>query len=171
MAENVEMSAVEDKQKDIAKHEELLLEGQKKLSEQDAELAVELLSEAARLIESIHGAFAPEAFTTYLEYGKALVSLASDEVQKNRTLREAETDIEEPNVLETIAEESSEALNKTNEADKSASNDATADETGNDTTLDKTNEADVTLKPEEDEELEGLDLTLSDAWQILEMAK
>jgi len=171
MAEKMEVSAVEDKQKDIAKHEELLLEGQKKLGEQDIELAVDLLSEAARLIESIHGAFAPEAFTTYLEYGKALVSLASGEVQKNRTMGEVETDVEEPKILETVAEETGETLDKISEADMSASKDATADETGNDTTMNETNEADVTLKPEEDEELEGIDLTLSDAWHILEMAK
>ena len=146
---SAETGTEETKQANISKLGEVFAAGQKKLDEGDYDSAVELLSDATRLADTVYGPFAPESFDANMKYGLALLNMAIDELKANDDdLESSEGEDEEMHVDQPAA------VTENGEGDVTAQS-----------------EADMTLKPEEEEPLEGVEEILDNAWSVLEVAK
>lgn len=140
--------------------EELIADGQKTLVAGDTSKAVDLLSEASRLADILYGAFAPETFSAFLEYGRALIRWADEQ---NEIIRK---NVQEDD--ESIDSEDSEAGPSTEagEPDQPHDNGAAVEstKTGNEDSESGQGEGDYSRLDENDK-------ILADAWSVTEIAK
>lgn len=181
--------------RNIGKLENLVADGQKALVTGDTSKAVDLLSEASHLADTLHGSSAPETFSAFLEYGRALIRWADEQ---NEIIRK---DIQEDD--ESIDSEDSEAGPSTevSEPDQPCDNGDAVELTGNedskagpstetgpstevsesDQPHDNGNAVESTKTGNEDSEagqgegdysrLDDNDKILADAWSVTEIAK
>jgi len=157
--------------KNIEKLDDLITRGNKYLIVKDADSAVDLLSEAARLADFVYGAFAPETFLAYLNYGRSLAEWAADQysVVKMKVNDEAESSSDEEESAEK--ENDDEIEEEVNEIEENEGED-------NEDTVREIEQpeqpeeiTDETEDNGEEQNLDEVDHILKDAWNVLEVAK